>query len=126
MPGLRTALREHYPDGQYRGAIFSSETQGDFLIWALPADLPVMMYTHAHVFGPDHWEACRDVKAANPGWREFLARHHANLIVVEPSSHEELAGELRKDPDWRVVHDGPESPASDRARVIVAVRKKPL
>ena len=126
MPELRAAVREHYPDGRYRGPIFASETQGDFLIWALPADLPVLMYTHAHVFGPDHWEACRDVKGAIPGWREFLARHRANLIVVEPESHEELAEELRKDPEWRVVHDGPESPRNDRARVIVAVRKKPL
>ena len=133
MPELRSALREHYPDGRYRGAIFSSETQGDFLIWALPADLPVLMFTHAHVFGPEHWEACRDVKAGNPGWREFLARHRANLIVVEPDTHGELADQLRKDPEWVVVHDGPESPASGKARVIVAraeeaavVRSPPL
>jgi hypothetical protein len=126
MPELRSAIRQYFPDGRYQGAIFSSETQGDFLIWALPADLPVMMFTHAHVFGPEYWEACRDAKSANPGWREFLARHRANLIVAESDSHEELAAELRKDPDWHVVHDGPESPQSDKAKVIVAVRKKPL
>jgi hypothetical protein len=126
MPELRAAIRDQFPDGHYQGAIFASETQGDFLIWALPADLPVLMFTHAHVFGPTYWEACRDVKAGNPGWREFLAGHRANLIIVEPTSHEELADELRKDPEWRVVHDGPESPRSDKARVIVAVRKKPL
>ena len=84
------------------------------------------MFTHAHVFGPEHWEACRNVKAGNPGWREFLTGHRANLIVVEPDSHEELAAELHKDPEWIVVQDGPESPVSDKARVIVALRKKPL
>lgn len=126
LPELRTALREHYPDGRYRGAIFASETQGDFLLWALPAEWPVLMYTHAHVFGPEHWEACRDVKAANPGWREFLAGHRANLIVVETETHEELAAELRTDPEWIVVHDGPASPTHERDRVLVAVRKHPL
>jgi hypothetical protein len=125
-PELRSALRDHFPDGRYQGAIFSSETQGDFLVWALPADLPVLMFTHAHVFGPEHWEACRDVKGGIPGWREFLARHRANLIVVEPDSHEELSAELRKDPEWVIVHDGPESPVNAKATVIVALRKKPL
>jgi hypothetical protein len=126
MPPLRTALREHFPGGRYRGSIFSSETQGDFLIWSLPADMPVLMFTHAHVFGPDHWEACRHVKAANPGWHEFLAGHRANLVVVETDTHAELADALRHDPEWAVVHDGPSSPTSERGAVIVAVRKKPL
>ena len=126
MPDLRTAMREHFPGGRYRGAIFASETQGDFLIWALPAETPVMMFTHAHVFGPDHWEACRHVKAGNPGWREFLAGHRANLIVAETDTHPELADQLRSDADWEVVHDGPSSPTSDRGTVIVAVRKQPL
>jgi hypothetical protein len=125
FPSFRTALAEHYPDGRFRGAIFSTETQGDFLIWALPAEWPVLMFTHAHVFPVDHWEACRHVKAGNPGWREFLARHGTNLIVAEADTHEELAAELRNDPEWIVVHDGPPDggPAS---RMIVAVRKKPL
>jgi hypothetical protein len=126
MPDLRTALRENYPNGEYRGAIFSSETQGDFLIWALPTDLPVMMYTHAHVFGFDYWEACRNVKGGNPGWREFLASHGANLIIVEPDSHEELTDELLKDPDWLIIHNGPESPRNDKARVLVALRRNSL
>ena len=68
LPGLRNRPFGNIPGGQYRGAIFSSETQGDFLIWALPSDMPVLMFTHAHVFSFDHWEACRDVKAGNPGW----------------------------------------------------------
>jgi hypothetical protein len=123
LPALRSELRQRFPDGRYRGAIFSSETQGDFLFWALPSDMPVLMFTHAHVFPPDHWEMCRHVKAANPGWREFLGRHRTNLIVVEADSHEELTADLRQDPDWVVVHDGP---AGGSGRVIVAVRKVPL
>jgi hypothetical protein len=126
LPALREAIRANYPNGQYRGPIFSSETQGDFLVWALPPDRPVLMFTHAHVFPFEYWEACRDVKAGNPGWREFLAQKGANLIVVEADSHEELATELRKDPDWIVVQEGPNQPGKQAAPVIIALRKKPL
>jgi hypothetical protein len=126
MPALHDALREHYPGGRYRGAIFSSETQGDFLIWALPPDLPALMFTHAHVFTPQHWEAGRNVKMPNPGWQDFLARHRTNLIVVETETHPELADKLRNDPEWIVVHDGPSAPTSDREPVIIALRKQPL
>lgn len=123
MPELRSTLRERYPAGRFRGAVFASETQGDFLVWALPADVPVMMFTHAHVFTPEYWQACREVKGALPGWRDFLARHRANLVVIEDDSHEELAAELRADGEWVVVHDGPNA-AGGRA-MLVAVRKEP-
>jgi len=126
LPDLRQALRNHYPDGQFRGAIFASETQGDFLVWALPSEMPVLMFTHAHVFPFDYWEACRDVKAGNPGWREFLAAHRANLIVVEVDSHEELVEQLRQDVDWIVVQDGPNQPGESGAPVLIALRKQPL
>ena len=126
LPHLREALREHYPSGQFTGAIFSSETQGDFLIWALPRDMPVMMYTHAHVFSVEHWEACRNVKAGNPGWRDFLAEHQANLIVIEVDSHKVLANELRADPQWIVVYDGPQGLRGKAVHVLIGLRKKPL
>ena len=126
QPALREALRAHYPDGRFVGSIFASETQGDFLIWALPPEMPVLMFTHAHVFTVEHWEACRDVKAANPGWVEFLTRHRANLIVVEVDSHEELATALRADPEWLVVQDSSKNRAAAGGRVMIALRKKPL
>jgi hypothetical protein len=126
FPELRKALREHYPGGRYQGTIFASETQGDFLIWAMSQETPVLMFTHAHVFPFEFWELCRDVKAANPGWREFLARKGANLIVVETDSHEELTAELRHNPDWLIVHDGPASPVKAGSPVIVALRKTPI
>jgi hypothetical protein len=125
-PALRKALRDYYPGGKFQGAIFSSETQGDFLLWSLPPEFPVLMYTHAHVFPVEHWEACRHVKAANPGWREFLARHRANLVVFEVDSHAELAAAVRDDPEWLVVQDMPQGWAGMKAHVLIALRKNPL
>jgi hypothetical protein len=126
QPELRKGLRDYYPDAQFRGSIFASETQGDMLVWALPPELPVLMSTHAHVFPVDHWEACRHVKAANPGWREFIARHGVNLIVIETDTHEELAAALREDKDWLVIQDGPQGAPDRPANVMIALRKRPL
>ena len=126
LPELRSALREHYPDGRFQGSVFASETQGDFLVWALPPDMPVMMFTHAHVFTADYWNAVLDVKYADGDWAAFLVRHRANLIVVESDSHTKLAEELRKYADWRVVHDRPASDARSGTAVIIAIRKNPL
>ena len=81
------------------------------------------MYTHAHVFPVEHWAACIDVRRGDEGWKAFLARNRANLIVVEIQSHEELCEQLRSDPDWQVIQDVPQAgPLS----VLIAMRKKPL
>jgi hypothetical protein len=122
-PPLRSALRENY--GRLRGAIFASETQGDFLIWALSTDAPVMMFTHAHVFTADFWNACINVKIAGADWKLFLAQWRANLIVVEADSHQDLAESLRHDPDWIVVQDGPQGMGRVAAHLLIALRKKP-
>lgn len=124
LPELRKSLREHYPDGQFRGAVFASETQGDFLVWQLPADKPVLLFTHAHVFSVEYWDACRHVKAGNPGWREFLATHRTNLIVVEWESHLHLVQELQSDPEWIVWL--PYSRTEVPIGVMIALRKRPL
>jgi hypothetical protein len=126
LPALREALREHYPQGRFQGSIFASETQGDFLVWQLPVETPPMMFTHAHVFPVEYWEDCRNVKAGNPGWREFLAKNHTNLVVVEFDSHAELVAQIRSDSDWLVVHDGPWTAGRNGEVIVVALRKRPL
>jgi hypothetical protein len=128
LPELRSVLRAQYPDGRFRGAIFASETQGDFLVWSLPEEMPVLMFTHAHVFTPEHWNACLDVKYADDDWAGFLDRHRTNLIVVEVASHPKLAEALRASPDWIVVRDEPPVVVARGVRVgqFIVLRKNPL
>src|SRR5262249_26768552 len=45
LPELRSVLRAQYPHGRFRGAIFSSEAQGDFLVWSLPGGMPALMFS---------------------------------------------------------------------------------
>jgi len=128
LPELRSLQRAHYPDGRFQGVIFASETQGDFLIWALPADAPVLMFTHAHVFTKKHWDECLDAKYADGEWSAFLTRHRCNLIVVEVKSHEKLAAAVRADAAWLIVRD--EQPVEVKRGVwvgqFIALRKDPL
>src|SRR5439155_21597469 len=55
LPELARVLRQSYPRGRFRGRIFASEVLGDYLLWALPAEFPVVIYSHVHVFSPKHW-----------------------------------------------------------------------
>lgn len=123
MPDLRQAIRENFPDGRFQGTVFASETQGDFLVWKLPKEIPVLMYTHAHVFSEQHWQDCLMVRGGREGWREFLNANRANLMIVELETHPELVAQLREDPEWQVIQDGQ---AGEAVIVLIAVRKKPL
>jgi hypothetical protein len=116
MPGLRRAIREHYPNEQFQGTIFASETQGDFLAWAHPKQ--TLLFTHAHIFSPSYWSSCMDAKYAEGDWIKFLTTMRANIIVAEPATHAALLVHLRENMDWILVED-------DAVR-FVAVRRRPL
>jgi hypothetical protein len=115
--------------GLYNGGpMFCSESVGEYLYWK---GYPVLMYTHAHLYSPEHYYACLAVKNARPGWWEFLDRTNANMIVIEPHSIDgkilPLVEELPKRSEWDVVLD--ERDRADipdkRGRLFVAVRKAP-
>jgi hypothetical protein len=119
LPGLAKGLQQHYPGGRFTGCIFASETQGDYLAWALGPDVPVMASRHVQRLRPDYWQDVQRVLLGVPGWAEVLDRYHANLVVVEVASHGELAQRIRRQAGWQVVLDVPKSP------LLVALRKRP-
>jgi hypothetical protein len=110
------------------GPVYASETLADTLLWELPPTRSVFVYTHVHLFTPEHWRECLAVKRAEPGWAAVLARHGVNLVVVETELHPHLRRALWADPGWRVVVDEAGSPAKrdPRSRWLVAVRKQPV
>jgi hypothetical protein len=127
-PELADALKRSYPQGRFHGRIFASETLGDYLLWALPADYPVLMFTHAHLFPPEHWQECLTVLRAEEGWQEILDRHGVNLVVMEVEEHPQLTEAIKGDTTWRVVVDetGLQRKIDPRTRLLIAVRKAPL
>lgn len=123
VKNLARAVREWH-GGRFAGRVFASEVQGEYLLRALPADAPVLMFNHAQLFTADHWNECIAVKAAAPGWWEILDRHRVGLVVVEADGHAKLCEELRSHPGWAVVVDESAAPARDPlARLFVAIRR---
>lgn len=98
--------------------IFTSETVGDYLFWALPPGSRVLMTTHAHLFPPGHWQACLKVKYAEDGWKAVLDEYEVDAILVDASEHRGLVTAVARDPAWRVVEDG-----RSRTRLFLAERK---
>jgi hypothetical protein len=127
VPRLAEALARSYPQGRFTGGVFTSETQGDYLLWALAPQTPVFMYTHVHLMTSDGWQLCRAVKFGTPAWRQILDAARMNLVVVEAEMYPRLAELLHDDPDWQVLLDetGDPSKHDSRARLLVALRKAP-
>jgi len=106
------------------GPVFCSERQGEYLLWALPADRPVMMFNHAQLFTTEHWSRCLAVKEGEPGGEAILQQYGAVWIVVETHYHPQLCSLIRQHPQWKVVLDeeGVRELPPD-ARLFVAVRQ---
>jgi hypothetical protein len=128
LPELRDALAAYGPNWRFHGRVFASETLGDYLLWALPQEMPVLVYTHVHLFSPEHWQKCMMVKRGAAGWDKVLEEYGVNLMVVEADVHPGLRDAVLRDADWKVVLDESGSPdkLAVRTRLFVAVRKKPL
>jgi uncharacterized membrane protein (UPF0127 family) len=128
QPALARALAELYADGRFTGRIFASELPGDYLLWALAPERPVLVYTHVHLFSADWWQQCRAVKAGNAGWDRFLDAFRVNLVVVEAETYSRLCRGLAADPHWLVVlnETGSRDKADHRGRLFVALRRNPL
>jgi len=114
------------------GPIFTSESLGEFLYWrGSPGTVP-MIFTHAHLFPPEYWDAAMQAKSGRPGWWEFLDRYGVNIVAVEALQPNRqplsLVLELAESPDWNVVIDerGRTDIRDPKARIFVAVRKHPL
>src|SRR5262249_14284207 len=121
-------LAQHYRDATFRGPVFTSETAGDYLLWALPEGAPVFMYTHVHLFPTEHWAQVVAVRFGTADWRRVLDRQKINLVVVEAELNPRLRALLHHDKDWQVLLDetGNSAKRDYRCRLLIAVRRQPL
>jgi hypothetical protein len=128
LPLLTDWLSQHGKEG-FPGHLFASETQGDYLVWALPIGLAPEIYTHVHLFAPEHWRKVHDVKFAQGDWRKHLDDWKVNLLVFEAEIHPHLRRQLHADPEaWQVVLDefADARKPDPRTRLMIVVRKQPL
>jgi len=106
-----------------QGPIFCSERQGEYLLWSLPPNIPVMMYNHAQLFSVEYWSRCLTVKEGGEAWDMILQEYGAKWIVVETYYHARLCSQVREHPRWKVVLDEENvQQLPPDARLFVAVR----
>ena len=117
-----------YPNHEYHGVVFASETLGDYFAYTLPpSTMPAFIDSHVHLFKPEQWQRTVIVKWAQPGWREVLDNWIVNLVVVEADLYPNLRAALRQDADWLVLMDetGSAKKLHSNCRLFVALRKTP-
>lgn len=128
LPQLAEWLKKNYRDGKFTGRIFTSETQGDYLLWALAPEVRLFMYTHVHLFPAGIWQDCQHVKAGAADWEQILNDRDVKIIIVESELHPALRRRLLDAQDrWTILVDETSSTAKTdrRGRVLIAVRNTP-
>lgn len=122
-------LSKNFPSsGRYAGRIFTSETSGDYILYSLPDDCPVFMYSHVHLFTKNYWDRFSAVRFGTPFCRKVLDHYKIDLIVVEAELNPKLRAKLYLDRDWEIVLDetGEKKITDYRNRLLVAIRKVPM
>ena len=129
IPELAAWLRRNAGSGPFPGRLFATETQGEYLLWALPNELCPPIYTHVHLVPPEHWRDIMIVKSGVSGWRSILDRWRVNLMIFEPELHPDLRLAVYLDnATWTVVLDetGDARKKDPRSRHLIAVRATPV
>jgi hypothetical protein len=102
--------------------VFSSETLGDYLFFSR---IPVLVFTHVHLFSPEHWRRCLAVKRGDPEWEKILNEWNAWSVCVEAELHPQLCELIRRSPRWQIVVDeaGSSTKPNPKSRLFIAIRK---
>jgi hypothetical protein len=119
-------VRAAHADGRFRGRVFATESQGDYLLWALAPDVPIFVSTHVHLFPPRLWQECQRVKTGQEDWEAILDRRGVTLIISEAELHPGLRKALlAATARWVIWEDeaGDAGVRDPRARRLVAARR---
>jgi hypothetical protein len=127
LPALQSILAAKYPQGRFTGCVFATETLGDLVLWDLAPEVPLFIYTHVHLFPPEHWARCLAIRSGSTVGQQILDQCHVNLVLVEPDFNRGLCDLLRRDGGWKVLMDEKDDPGKrdPRQRLFIAVRAIP-
>jgi hypothetical protein len=88
---------------QIREPVFSLDYWGGYLIYRLYPQLKVVVDDRHDLYGEDFLKYYLGLVHVRPGWDAVLDRWQVNWILLPPNTS--LAGALKEDTQWRVVHD---------------------
>lgn len=92
-------LKEHPPEG----LVFCTYEWGDYLMWAGPKDLQVMVASHCHLIPEDVWADYMGIVQLQSGWSSMLERYGINTVVIDEEYREPMAHRLHESKDWKLL-----------------------
>ena len=91
-------LKEHPP----AGLVFCTYEWGDYLMWAGPKDLKVMVASHCHLVPEDVWDDYMGIVQLQSGWSSMLERYGINTIVIDEEFRKPMVHRLHEDKGWKL------------------------
>jgi hypothetical protein len=102
-------LRDHPPGG----LLFCPSEWGDYLVWAGPRHVAVIVTSHVHLVLPEVWRDYRSISRGDPGSLSQLDAYRVRAALVDRQKQSRLAGRLSADSRWRQEY------ADDQALIFV-------
>ncbi len=87
---------------------FHSETDGSYLIWALP-DVPVFADTRIELYPAQQWLDYLAVLQARYNWQAILDRYGVDTLLLERSSAGPLIKAAEASPTWELAYSDGQS-----------------
>tara|TARA_R110002072_G_scaffold243821_2_gene403149 strand:- start:145925 stop:147535 length:1611 start_codon:yes stop_codon:yes gene_type:complete len=100
--GITMYLRKAAPQGR----VANPQWWGDWLAWAGPRQMKLMMTTNSlHLVPSVHYENHRAICWGHPGIKQRLDDYNVQTIVVDTSLQIELSQYVRKSDDWIIDYE---------------------
>ena len=96
------------------GLVFNSFELGDYLVWAGPQDLQVMVTSHAHLVPHEVWDDYMSIIEMRGSYFAMLERYGVNTIVLDTGGQPALIERLRESTEWTRVFEDDRSIIFDR------------
>lgn len=107
-------LRKNPPEG----LVFNTVDIGDYLLWAGPPNLQLLVTSQVHLIPNDIWRQYNAIRNLSASWDDYLNRLGANTAVVDKEFHPGLISKLKDDEHWQLKREDKQA--------AVFVRKEPL
>jgi hypothetical protein len=112
------ATAEYLRKNPPQGVVFTTVDLGDYLVWAGPPNLQVLITSHAHLIPNEIWREYNAIRNLSYNWDDHLNRLGINTVVADKDYHSGLISRLKDDERWQIKREDEQA--------AVFVRKEPL
>ncbi len=101
-----------------KGQVFNTYEWGDYLLWAGPKDMQVVMASHAQFISPVIWDDYIAVVEGGANWETHFDRYSVNTVILDLKFRGPLILRMAENEQWKIVYRD--------AQAAVFKRKKPI